>query len=74
MCNKYKIVKLSDDSSVDFYGAEIGDLIEIKTGFDEFGNVWAKGSDVFKEEGWTNLAQYCIADDMASLLKYVEKV
>lgn len=72
MGTKYKIVKLCDNNSVDFYGADIGDIIELSNVFET--DVWAIGSEVFKEEGWTGLANYYISGSMNSFLKYVEEV
>lgn len=72
---KFKIVKLSDDDLVDFYGAEVGDVVELKENTGQFSSsVWLVGSDVFKEEGWGGLAQYCVAHDMETFLEFVEEI
>lgn len=73
---KYKIVSLSDDGVVDFYGAEVGDIVEIDTKHNDLygGNVWCKGSDVFKESGWTGFRRYCVCDNMKDFLPFVEEI
>jgi hypothetical protein len=75
MMRKFKILKLSNGDTVDFYGAEVGDVVELKENYGQFsGAVWLNGSDVFKEEGWGGLAQYCVADDMETFLEFVEEI
>lgn len=72
MGKKYKIVSLGDRLAVDFYGAAVGDIVEIDDR--EKGSVWLIGSDVFKEPGWTGLGTYCVADNMADFMKHVKEV
>lgn len=62
-----------DDDAVDWYGAEIGDLVEIAANPTPYSNVWLKGSKVFEDE-WQGFDRLCIADTMTDFLKYVEKV
>lgn len=76
MGKKYKIVALAEDGQeVDFYGGEIGEIIELddKTN-DTRSYVWCVGCPAFKEPGWTDIASYCVADNMKDFLKYVEEV
>lgn len=69
----YRIVTQdSDDDCVDWYGAEIGDLIEVVNP-EPYSNVWLKGSKIFHDE-WKGYERLCVADSMSDLLKYVEKV
>ena len=71
--SKYKITKERRDDAVDFYGAKVGDLIELEDDqLDSY--VWAKGSDVFTEDGWTGLKTYCVADSMEEFLTCVEEI
>lgn len=67
----YRIVSQdSHDESVDWYGAGVGDLVEIA---DDTPCVWLKGSKVFDKE-WQGYEVLCVADTIEDLLKYVEKV
>lgn len=70
---KYKIVSLPNTDEVCFYGANIGDIIEIDDR-DRSAGVWCFGSYVFKEDGWIGLDTYCVADEMKSFLEFVEEV
>lgn len=73
MSKKYKIVKPSDNGKVDFYGAVVGDIVVIDDRTS--GNsVWLLGSEVFKEEGWTGLGTYCVADTFEDFIQHVEEV
>lgn len=71
--SKYKITK-ANGMNVDFYGAEVGDVIELEPSDIYPNNIWAKGSPVFKEEGWTDLKSYCVADSMEDFLKHAEEI
>lgn len=68
----YKIVHQDhEDDTVEWYGAEIGDIVEIADPT-PWSNVWLKGSKVFDKE-WGRYERLCVADSMEDFLKYVEK-
>ena len=70
--SKYKITKERSDCVVDFYGAKVGDVIELEDKNDSY--IWAKGSDVFTEDGWTGLNAYCVAANMEDFLTSAEEI
>lgn len=73
MSKKYKITSLpkEGETQVDFYGAIVGDLVQIDSATSD---VWLKGSNVFREGNWSKFERLCVADSMSDLLKYVEEV
>lgn len=70
--SKYKITKERRDDDVDFYGAKVGDVIELEDKNDSY--IWAKGSDVFTEDGWLGLSVYCVAANMEDFLTSAEEI
>jgi len=65
MSSKYKITSLpkEDETRVDLYGASVGDMLHFAR-LDSEDMVWIKGSDVFREGGYSNLGRVCVACSM----------
>ena len=73
MSKKYRITKIpSDIIETHFYGAKVGDVIKISKLED--GNIWANKSDIFTEQGWDGLEEYCVSTDIKSFLEHVEEI
>lgn len=70
----YRIVSQNpEDESVEWYGAEVGDLLEVVQAGVGRSEIWVKVSKVHKLP-WCRYEKLATANTLEDFLKYVEKV
>lgn len=71
----YRIISQNpQDESVEWYGAEVGDILEVVSSPRScFSEIWVKGSKIHHHP-YCQYEKLATADTLEDLLKYVEKV